>query len=119
MQNVFRESGNFFFCFRWLLIWFKRELAFTDVMRLWEEVLWTQMPCKNFHLLVCVALISDQASTIVENKFGFSEILKHINDLANRIDLDRVLIKAEAIWLKIREVGFIDIHATLFLQVFS
>ena len=101
---VFRESVNFIFCFRWLLIWFKRELAFTDVMRLWE-VLWTRKPCTNFHLLICVALINDQTATIVENKFGYSEILKHINDLANRINLNDVLIKAEAIWLKIREVS--------------
>ena len=100
----FRESVNFIFCFRWLLIWFKRELAFTDVMRLWE-VLWTRKPCTNFHLLICVALINDQTATIVENKFGYSEILKHINDLANRINLNDVLIKAEAIWLKIREVS--------------
>jgi len=99
-----RESVNFIFCFRWLLIWFKRELAFTDVMRLWE-VLWTRKPCTNFHLLICVALINDQTATIVENKFGYSEILKHINDLANRINLNDVLIKAEAIWLKIREAS--------------
>jgi len=100
-----RDSGNFFFCFRWLLIWFKRELAFSDVMRLWE-VLWTDAPCKNFHLLICAALINDQAAaTIVENKFGFSEILKHINDLANRIELNDVLMKAEYIYLKIKEVS--------------
>jgi hypothetical protein len=27
--------------------------------------------------------------TIIENKFGFNEILKHINDMANGIDLNR------------------------------
>ncbi len=35
-----KDSGNLYFCFRWLLIWFKREFPFTDVMRLWE-VIWT------------------------------------------------------------------------------
>ena len=49
---------------------------------------------------------NDQAAaTIVENKFGFSEILKHINDLANRIELNDVLMKAEYIYLKIKEVS--------------
>ena len=41
----------------------------------------------------------------MENKFGFSEILKHINDLANRIELNDVLMKAEYIYLKIKEVS--------------
>ena len=30
---VSKESGNFYFCFRWLLIWFKREFSFEDIMR--------------------------------------------------------------------------------------
>ena len=45
-----KDSSNLFFCFRWLLIWFKREFAFTEVMGLWE-VLWTDLPCQNFHLV--------------------------------------------------------------------
>ena len=99
-----KDSGNLYFCFRWLLIWFKREFAFTDVMRLWE-VLWTGLPCKNFHLLVCLALIDSEKPSIVENQFGFSEILKHVNDLSYRIHLNTVLIKAEAIWQKIKKEG--------------
>jgi len=91
-----KESGNLYFCFRWLLIWFKREFSFPDTCRLWE-VLWTKMPCKNFHLLVCVALLDTEKSAIVENKYGFTEVLKHVNDLAHRIDLDRCLAKAEGL----------------------
>lgn len=31
-----QDSGYLYFCFRWLLIRFKRELSFMDVLRLWE-----------------------------------------------------------------------------------
>jgi Rab-GTPase-TBC domain len=31
-----QESSNMYFCFRWLLILFKREFSFPDIMRLWE-----------------------------------------------------------------------------------
>lgn len=44
------DSGNMFFCFRWLLVLFKREFNAVDIMKLWE-ILWTDLPCKNFHLL--------------------------------------------------------------------
>ncbi|XP_071514624.1 TBC1 domain family member 15 isoform X2 [Panulirus ornatus] len=95
-----RDSANFYFCFRWLLVRFKRELNYASTLRLWE-VLWTGHPCPNFHLLVAVALLDTEKNTIMENKFGFTEILKHINDISLRIDLDATLRKAEAIHLQI------------------
>ena len=94
------DSGNLYFCFRWLLIHFKREFSFPDIMRLWE-VLWTGHPCRNFHLLICVALLDSEKNVLVENEFGFTEILKHINDMSGTIDIDAVLTKAEAIFLQI------------------
>eukprot|EP00092_Neocalanus_flemingeri_P012457 GFUD01013430.1.p1 GENE.GFUD01013430.1~~GFUD01013430.1.p1 ORF type:complete len:661 (+),score=200.01 GFUD01013430.1:248-1984(+) len=92
-----KESGNLFFCFRWMLIWFKREFNYSDTLTLWE-VLWTKKPCKNFHLLVCAALLDTEKSAIVENKYGFTEILKHVNDMSHRIDLQKTLAKAEGIF---------------------
>jgi len=92
-----KESGNLYFCFRWMLIWFKREFNYTDTMTMWE-VLWTKKPCKNFHLLVCAALLDTEKSAIVENKYGFTEILKHVNDMSHRIELQKTLSKAEGIY---------------------
>lgn len=96
------ESGNMYFCFRWLLIWFKRELSFDDVMTLWE-VLWTDYPCKNFLLLVSVAILEQERDTIIGNNFGFTEILKHINELAGTLDLNTILDKAEGTYNQIKE----------------
>lgn len=31
-----QDSGSLCFCFRWLLIWFKREFSFEDILILWE-----------------------------------------------------------------------------------
>ena len=90
-----KDSGNLYFCFRWLLIWFKREFPFNDVMRIWE-VIWTDKPCPNFHLIICLALMDLEKRTIVENGFGFTEILKHINDMANsNISVSAVLARYE------------------------
>ena len=33
------ESINMYFCFRWILILFKREFTFPDIMKLWEVIL--------------------------------------------------------------------------------
>jgi hypothetical protein len=69
------DSDNMYFCFRWLLVWYKREFNSADIMELWE-VLWTGLPCTNFHLLVGIAILDSQMNCFIENEFGFTEILK-------------------------------------------
>uniref|UniRef100_A0A0L8GZX2 TBC1 domain family member 15 n=1 Tax=Octopus bimaculoides TaxID=37653 RepID=A0A0L8GZX2_OCTBM len=96
------DSGNFYFCFRWLLIVFKREFSFPDIQRLWE-VLWTGLPCKNYHLLICLAILDNEKATLMENRFGFTEILKHINDMSFTINVDQILNKAESISLQLKK----------------
>ena len=34
----------------------------------------------------------------MENKYGFTEVLKHVNDMAHRIDLDKLVSKYEMTW---------------------
>ncbi|KAK2579535.1 hypothetical protein KPH14_010837 [Odynerus spinipes] len=97
------DSGNMFFCFRWLLVLFKREFNSTDVMKLWE-ILWTDLPCPNFHLLICVAILDTEKNVLMENNFGFTEILKHINDLSLHIELPWTLSKAEGIYHQLMAV---------------
>ncbi|XP_013014843.1 TBC1 domain family member 15 isoform X2 [Cavia porcellus] len=94
-----QDSGYLYFCFRWLLIRFKREFSFLDILRLWE-VMWTDLPCKNFHLLLCCAVLESEKQQIMEKHYGFNEILKHINELSMKIDVEDVLCKAEAISLQ-------------------
>lgn len=95
------ESGNLYFCFRWLLVLFKREFKCEEIMRLWE-VLWTDLPCKNFHLLLCVAILDHEKELLIENNYGLNEILKHVNDMCYRIDLESTLATAEAILEQLR-----------------
>ncbi|TMS01083.1 TBC1 domain family member 15 [Larimichthys crocea] len=96
-----QDSGYLYFCFRWLLIRFKRELSFQDVLRLWE-VMWTGLPCENFHLLVCCAILDSEKQKIMEENYGFNEILKHINELSMKLNIEEILQKAEGISVQIR-----------------
>ncbi|XP_051917092.1 TBC1 domain family member 15 isoform X1 [Hippocampus zosterae] len=97
-----QDSGYLYFCFRWLLIRFKREFSFHDILRLWE-VMWTGLPCRNFHLLLCCAILDSEKSKIMEEKFGFNEILKHVNELSMKLDVEEILQKGESIWLQINK----------------
>lgn len=103
LYRYFEEHGaeNMYFCFRWLLVWFKREFSHSDVLTLWE-VLWTKLPCINFHLIFSVAILDDQTNIFIAHQFEFNEILKHVNELSMQIDLTTILKKAEAIYLQIK-----------------
>ena len=41
-----------------------------------QQVIWTDLPCRNFHLLICIAILEQERCVILENQFGFTEILK-------------------------------------------
>ncbi|XP_054908055.1 TBC1 domain family member 17 [Poeciliopsis prolifica] len=92
-----QDSGSLCFCFRWLLIWFKREFSFEDILILWE-VLWTQLPCDNFHLLIACSILESQRGELIGSDHDFNTILKHINELTMKLDLQSVLLEAEAIY---------------------
>ena len=49
---------------RWILIAFKREFSFEDVLRLWE-VLWTDYYSNSFVLFVALAVLESHRDVIM------------------------------------------------------
>ncbi|BBH08513.1 RabGAP/TBC domain-containing protein, partial [Prunus dulcis] len=99
-----RDCLNYFFCFRWVLIQFKREFEFDKTMRLWE-VLWAHYPSEHLHLYVCVAILKRHRSKIIGEQMDFDTLLKFINELSGHIDLDAVVRDAEALCICAGENG--------------
>lgn len=95
------QSENMYFCFRWLLVWFKREFCNADIMLLWE-VLWTGLPCPNFHLFVCVAILDQEMDVFIDGNFTFTDILKHVNELSGNLNVTAILEQAESIYLQVK-----------------
>lgn len=106
LQKV--DSTNFFFFFRMLLVWFKREFEFTDILRLWEG-LWTDYLSANYHLFIAMAILEKHRDVIMDHLKGFDEVLKYVNELSGTIDLQSTLVRAEALFRKFqRTVETID-----------
>ncbi|EGE07448.1 GTPase-activating protein GYP7 [Trichophyton equinum CBS 127.97] len=91
------ESTNFFFFFRMLLVWFKREFEWVDCLRLWEA-LWTDHLSSNFHIFVALAILEKHRDVIMAHLHHFDEVLKYVNELSNTIDLIPTLSRAEALF---------------------
>ena len=97
------DSTNFFFFFRMLLVWYKREFEWSDVLRLWES-LWTDYHSSQFHLFIAVAILEKHRDVIIDHLKGFDEVLKYINELSNTIDLRSTLIRAEGLYKKFEKM---------------
>ncbi|RYP13652.1 hypothetical protein DL765_006782 [Monosporascus sp. GIB2] len=89
------DSTNFFFFFRMLLVWYKREFLWMDVLHLWE-VLWTDYLSSSFHLFIALAILEKHRDVIMTHLQHFDEVLKY--------DLDSTLIRAEALFRRFQRL---------------
>ncbi|KAJ5887679.1 GTPase-activating protein GYP7 [Penicillium taxi] len=102
------DSTNFFFFFRMLLVWYKREFEWTDVLRLWET-LWTDYFSSSFHLFIALAILEKHRDVIMDHLKHFDEVLKYINELSNTMELVPILTRAESLFHRFeRSVQAID-----------
>lgn len=118
------DSSNFFF-FRPLLVWFKREFDWPDVLRLWEA-LWTDFLSGSFHIFIAMAILEKHRDIILNHLKAFDEVLKYcklaptphpctssfcdltltariVNDLSGSIDLVSTLTRAEALFYRFQK----------------
>lgn len=102
------DSTDLFFFFRMLLVWFKREFEWEQVLRLWE-ILWTDFYSGQFHLFFALSVLSDNERIIKQNLVRFDEVLKYMNDLSMKMNLDDLLVRSELLFLRFRRmVDIID-----------
>ncbi|MBW0476358.1 hypothetical protein O181_016073 [Austropuccinia psidii MF-1] len=97
------DSLNLFFCFRWILISFKREFEFQDVLKVWEA-LWTDVCGPHSDIFLALAILESHREPLIRYLQEFDEVLKYINDIANTLDCDTLLGQAEVLFLTFKSI---------------
>lgn len=87
------DSLNLFFCFRWLLVCFKREFSYPDILMLWEAI-WAAnldsggLPAatgasvlhrglsNHFQLFVALAILEHHRDVLIKYLHNFDELLQ-------------------------------------------
>ncbi|KDN45934.1 RabGAP/TBC [Tilletiaria anomala UBC 951] len=125
------DSLNLFFCFRWLLICFKREFPLDDLFKLWECI-WSAefaspdapaaassehgKDCNghddgdaprdgvsnSFSLFVALAVLESHRDSIMRYLDHFDEMLQYMNGLSGHIDVESTIARAEVLALALR-----------------
>mmetsp|Transcript_12268 Transcript_12268/g.40285 ORF Transcript_12268/g.40285 Transcript_12268/m.40285 type:complete len:762 (-) Transcript_12268:302-2587(-) len=90
------DCTNYFFLFRMILVHFKREFEFPEVLRLWEA-LWSNHHGRHFHLWVAAAILERHRATLLDPHVDIDTLLQFTMGLAHRINLDLALRDAEAL----------------------
>ncbi|MGH0168308.1 UNVERIFIED_CONTAM: hypothetical protein FKN15_054046 [Acipenser sinensis] len=74
------DYTHFYFCYRWFLLDFKRELVYDDVFSVWETI-WAAKHTSSTHfvLFIALAMVEMYRDIILENNMDFTDIIKFFN----------------------------------------
>nr|XP_032803345.1 small G protein signaling modulator 2-like isoform X2 [Petromyzon marinus] len=86
------DYTHFYFCYRWFLLDFKRELLYDDVFAVWE-VIWAarRVSSAHFVLFIALAMVQLYRDIILHNSMDFTDIIKFFNEMAEHHDAQVVL----------------------------
>lgn len=96
--HVLQSNGDythFYFCYRWLLLDFKRELAYEDVYKVWETI-WSarHIITDKFVVFMALAMVRYYRDIIIENNMDFTDSIKFFNEMAERHDAEGIIALA-------------------------
>ncbi|GAA6107680.1 small G protein signaling modulator 1 isoform X1 [Tachysurus ichikawai] len=104
--ELMQQNGDythFYFCYRWFLLDFKREMVYDDVFSVWETI-WAARTISSGHfvLFIALALVELYRDIILENNMDFTDIIKFFNEMAERHDVPRLLVMARDLVHKVQ-----------------
>ncbi|XP_049661938.1 small G protein signaling modulator 1 isoform X2 [Accipiter gentilis] len=97
------DYTHFYFCYRWFLLDFKRELVYDDVFAVWETI-WAAARVSSAHyvLFIALALVEMYRDIILENNMDFTDIIKFFNEMAERHNTKQILKLARDLVYKVQ-----------------
>lgn len=93
MYELMHSHGDythFYFCYRWFLLDFKRELVYSDVYATWEAI-WAARHVSSTHfvLFLALALLETYRDIILSNSMDFTDIIKFFNGERFQLNLKK------------------------------
>ncbi|XP_066491830.1 small G protein signaling modulator 2 isoform X2 [Tiliqua scincoides] len=97
------DYTHFYFCYRWFLLDFKRELLYEDVFAVWE-VIWSakHISSEHFVLFIALALVEVYREIIRDNNMDFTDIIKFFNEMAEHHNAQEILKIARDLVCKVQ-----------------
>ena len=102
---------GYFFCYRAVLVLFRRELALEQCVGLWE-LLWAEdAVTRDMHLFILAALVLEHARPSKgASPLGMDDLVRRFNDLAGTLDVGTLVAKARKVAKKYRKKRGTDLR---------
>nr|CAB3266034.1 small G protein signaling modulator 1 [Phallusia mammillata] len=100
------DYTHFYFCYRWFLLDFKRELSYDDdVFSVWERI-WAarHVSSEHFVLFFALAMLKTYREIIIENDMDFTDIIKFFNEMAEKHDARNILSLAQNLLAEVQQM---------------
>lgn len=99
------DYTHFYFCYRWFLLDFKRELIYDDVFSTWE-VIWAakHVASAHFVLFLALALLETYRDIILSNSMDFTDVIKFFNEMAERHNAASILQLSRSLVLELQTI---------------
>lgn len=80
LMHAHGDYTHFYFCYRWFLLDFKRELVYRDIFLTWEMI-WAAkyVASSHFVLFIALALLETYRDIILVNSMDFTDVIKFFN----------------------------------------
>ncbi|XP_037033579.1 small G protein signaling modulator 1-like isoform X1 [Bradysia coprophila] len=105
LMDAHGDYSHFYFCYRWFLLDFKRELIYADVFSTWE-VIWAakHVASAHFVLFLALALLETYRDIILSNSMDFTDVIKFFNEMAERHNTQSVLKLSRSLVLQLQTI---------------
>lgn len=82
LMHAHGDYTHFYFCYRWFLLDFKREMVYDDVFKTWECI-WAakHVASGHFVLFLALALLETYRDIIIVNGMDFTDVIKFFNGM--------------------------------------
>eukprot|EP01126_Amoeba_proteus_P044218 TRINITY_DN4901_c0_g2_i2.p1 TRINITY_DN4901_c0_g2~~TRINITY_DN4901_c0_g2_i2.p1 ORF type:complete len:394 (-),score=81.64 TRINITY_DN4901_c0_g2_i2:189-1370(-) len=107
------DAVNLYFCYRWILLVFKREFVMQDVFLLWEAF-FSKYLHPEFHLFFSLAILIRYRSEIMFSGFNFDDILLFISTLSLQLKLPELFSIATALVTSFDTICDEDVKKSIF-----
>ncbi|GJQ09501.1 hypothetical protein GpartN1_g1292.t1 [Galdieria partita] len=81
------KSPEYLFCFRWLLVLFKREFVLEDVLKLWDILFCETFAKRDLNLFIAAGLLVLHRERMIREQMDFDDLIRYIHDMSMRIDV--------------------------------
>ncbi|XP_058455909.1 small G protein signaling modulator 1-like isoform X1 [Malaya genurostris] len=105
LMHAHGDYTHFYFCYRWFLLDFKRELIYADIFSVWEAI-WAakHVASSHFVLFLALALLETYRDIILSNSMDFTDIIKFFNEMAERHNTPALLKLARNLVLQLQTI---------------